>query len=84
MYIRRCSEKEREIDEHKDDESRTQRNLGFVSFFFFCISKMDRERERDTGHALYNKMDVLIIGVPVDKIAILINHCTKTLHVTEF
>ena len=45
---------------------------------------MDRERERDTGHALYNKMDVLIIGVPVDKIAILINHCTKTLHVTEF
>ena len=45
---------------------------------------MDRERERDTGHALYNKMDVLIIGVPVDKIAILINHCTETLHVTEF
>ena len=46
MYIRRCSEKEREIDEHKDDESRTQRNLGFVSCFFFVFQKWtEREKE---------------------------------------
>ena len=64
--------------------NRGHKEISGLCLVFFCISKMDRERERDTGHALYNKMDVLIIGVPVDKIAILINHCTETLHVTEF